>query len=281
MTHCTLHVFTQYYTDTITDQKQAGLLRRSTREGQQQTPSCPTPRDGRDGLTGPQGPQGTAGTPGTPGTSGRDGLQGQKGEKGEEGTRGPQGPQGTPGLGGVTYTRWGRTTCPQVEGTSTVYEGLTAGPAHTETGGGSNYICVVKDVLYHQEATTANQNFAYLYGAEYEMYNGQALTRVFQQNPPCAVCEVMTRSKHLMIPGTYECPSGWTTEYSGWLVSEYRGHKGRTMYVCLDKYPETVDGEQRDTNGALMYHVEVECNRGLPCPPYDDRKELSCVVCTK
>ena len=59
------------------------------------------------------------------------------------------------------------------------------------------------------------------------------------------------------------------------------GHKGRTMYVCLDKYPETVDGEQRDTNGALMYHVEVQCNRGLPCPPYDDRKELSCVVCTK
>ena len=133
MTHCTLHVFTQYYTDTITDQKQAGLMRRSTREGQQQTSSCPTPRDGRDGLTGPQGPQGTAGTPGTPGTHGRDGLQGQKGEKGEEGTRGTQGPQGTPGLGGVTYTRWGRTTCPQVEGTSTVYEGLTAGADYQET----------------------------------------------------------------------------------------------------------------------------------------------------
>ena len=140
---------------------------------------------------------------------------------------------------------------------------------------------MVKDALYHQEATTANQNFGYLYGAEYEMHNGQALTRVSQQNPPCAVCEVMTRSKQLMIPGTYECPSGWTTEYSGWLVSEYHGHKGRTMYVCLDKYPETVDGEQRSTNGALMYNVEVQCNRGLPCPPYDDRKELSCVVCTK
>ena len=228
-------------------------MRRSTREGQQQTPSCPTPRDGRDGLTGPQGPQGTAGTPGTPGTPGRDGLQGQKGEKGEEGTRGPQGPQGTPGLGGVTYTRWGRTTCPQVEGTSTVYEGLTAGAHYIHTGGGSNYICVVKDALYHQEATTANQSYAYLYGAEYEMQNGQTLTRVFEQNPPCAVCEVMTRSK---------------------------GHK-RTMYVCLDKYPETVDGEQRSTNGALMWIVEVQCNRGLPCPPYDDRKELSCVVCTK
>ena len=96
------------------------------------------------------------------------------------------------------------------------------------------------------------------------MWNGQALTRVGNQNPPCAVCEVSTRSKHLMIPGTYDCPNGWTTEYSGWLVSGAYGHKARTMYVCLDKYPDTVDGEGRSTNGALMYHVEVQCNRGIP-----------------
>jgi hypothetical protein len=53
------------------------------------------------------------------------------------------------------------------------------------------------------------------------------------------------------------------------------------MFVCLDKYPDTVDGEARGTDGALMYHVEVECNYGIPCEPYDNRKEMSCVVCTK
>ena len=53
------------------------------------------------------------------------------------------------------------------------------------------------------------------------------------------------------------------------------------MFVCLDKDPEAIPGHQHNTNGALMYHVEAECTVGLPCVPYDNRKELSCVVCTK
>ena len=60
---------------------------------------------------------------------------------------------------------------------------------------------------------------------------------------PCAVCEVSTRSKHIMVPGTYECPSGWLVEYSGWLMTGHYGHKGRHEFVCLDKDPETVPGE--------------------------------------
>ena len=234
--HNTTHVHDVYFTHTlytVGQKKSVRLFKRASSDNQQQTQCCSTPRDGRDGLTGPQGPQGLAGTPGTPGTPGRDGLRGQKGEKGMEGPRGQQGPQGTPGLGGVTYTRWGKKNCSQVEGTTTVYEGITAGAEHLETGGESNYICLVKDGKYHREATKANQNYGYLYGAEYKMFNGQVLTRVDNQNSPCAVCEVSTRSKHLMIPGTYDCPDGWTTEYSGWLVSEHYTHKGRTMYVCL------------------------------------------------
>ena len=63
-------------------------------------------------------------------------------------------------------------------------------------------------------------------------------------------------------------------------MSGHYGQKGRTMYTCLDKHPDVIPGELRNTNGALMYHVEVECNRGIPCPHYSDTKELSCVVCT-
>ena len=36
------------------------------------------------------------------------------------------------------------------------------------------------------------------------------------------------------------------------------------MYVCLDKYPDTVDGEGRGTDSALMYHVEAACSYGIP-----------------
>ena len=168
-----------------------------------------------------------------------------------------------------------------MQGTELVYDGLTAGSWYDHTGGGANYICAVKDAKYYAGATTANHGYSLLYGAEHQISNRQALTGLDNQNIPCAVCEVSTRSKHLMVPGTYECPTGWTEEYRGWLMAGYHGHKGRNMFVCLDKDPEAVPGHQHNTGGALMYHVEAECNKGLPCGPYDNRKELSCVVCTK
>ena len=167
-----------------------------------------------------------------------------------------------------------------MQGTELVYDGLTAGSSYEHTGGGANYICAVKDAKYHPGATTVNRGWVTLYGAEYETKLGQALDGLANQNIPCAVCEVSTRSKHLMVPGTYECPTGWTQEYSGWLMSAYQGYK-RTMFVCLDKDPQTVPGHQHQTEGTVMYHVEAECTVGLPCGPYDNRKELSCVVCTK
>ena len=54
----------------------------------------------------------------------------------------------------------------------------------------------------------------------------------------------------------------------------------RNSFECVDKDPESIPGSAADTNGALFYHVEGVCN-GLPCPPYDPQKELTCAVCTK
>ena len=46
---------------------------------------------------------------------------GKPGPIGVPGPPGPQGPAGADG-GGVTYVRWGRTTCPEVEGTEMIYD---------------------------------------------------------------------------------------------------------------------------------------------------------------
>ena len=167
-----------------------------------------------------------------------------------------------------------------MHGTEYVYDGITAGSWYTHTGGGSNYICLVKDPKYPTQATTSSTNW--IYGSEYQTH-GEALNRVADHNPPCVACHVTTRSAQLMIPGTDQCPGGWTLEYAGWLVSEHYGHKGRTMYVCLDKDAEILRGEEASTNGALMYHAVVEClgRYGIPCPPYVNQKDLACAVCTK
>ena len=172
--------------------------------------------------------------------------------------------------------------CPNVTGTELVYEGLTAGSHFQHQGGGANYICAASgdDAEYHPEATTRNLGDSVLYSVEYETRGGQALTDLYEHNAPCAMCEVSSRSKQIMIPGRFTCPDTWTVEYSGWLVADYHGYH-RTMHICLDKTPETVPGAAADNDGALFYHVEADCNTGLPCPSYDERKELSCVVCTK
>ena len=242
-------------------------------------------RDGRDGLPGPPGPAGPPGPPGTPGIAAID-LHYPQPPTTDTPTTPPTTssttlpPPPVTTSSGVGYIRWGRTTCPTVHGTEYVYDGITAGSWYTHTGGGSNYICLVKDPKYPPQAATSSTNW--IYGTEYET-GGSALSRVNQHNAPCAACHVTTRSAQLMIPGTDQCPGGWTLEYAGWLVSGHYSHKGRTMFVCLDKDAEVLRGEEASTDGAVMYHAVVGCygRYGIPCPPYVNQKDLACAVCTK
>ena len=81
-----------------------------------------------------------------------------------------------------------------------------------------------------------------------------------------------------MIPGKTQCPASWREEYQGYLMSARHTHQ-RTLFECVDGEPENIRGSAANTDGALFYHVEADCN-GLPCGPYDPQKELTCVVCT-
>ena len=119
-----------------------------------------------------------------------------------------------------------------------------------------------------------------IYGAEYETYGQPPLGHVNQHNVPCAVC-CTSRSKLFMLPGKSTCPTTWTMEYSGYLMTAYYTNSNSVKtYECVDKDPESIPGSSATTEGALFYHVEATCN-GLPCPPYDPQKELTCAVCTK
>ena len=64
-------------------------------------------------------------------------------------------------------------------------------------------------------------------------------------------------------------------------MSDRYVHKGRMEFVCVDKDPEAIPGLGSDINAALLHPVSVECNFGIPCPPYVEPKDLACVVCTK
>lgn len=105
---------------------------------------CPSSGDrGLSGLKGSRGAAGIPGENGEPGIPGRAGIKGDKGEAGEatcyvteRGRRVEKScfeaasyqdtdrDQSGEGGGGLTYIRWGRTTCP-VGGATIVYSGKT------------------------------------------------------------------------------------------------------------------------------------------------------------
>ena len=212
---------------------------------------------------------------------GRDGLPGRDGAPGPTGPPGAAGPQGQHGLagpqsGGTIYIRWGKSSCPGISGTERVYEGIAAGSFYNE-GGGSNYLCLPKVPQYKSDLKyrSAVDNHAQIHGVEY----GGPIQGSHNHQAPCAVCHVSTRSTVLIIPAWYSCPQNWTTEYYGYLMSEARWNK-RTSFVCVDEDMETVPGTAADTDGAIFFHVEANCN-GPPCEPYNNHQELNCVVCTK
>ena len=153
-------------------------------------------------------------------------LRGRDGLTGRDGVPGAQGPTGPPS-GGVTYTRWGKSSCPQIQGTELIYSGITGGTHYTHAGGGANHLCMPHDPEYSTTLTyrAGAQEHANVYGSEYEA----PIQGTRNHEIPCAVCYVSTRPTVLMIPAKASCPPTWTREYYGYLMTENKGHKRSTL----------------------------------------------------
>ncbi|XP_014779273.1 uncharacterized protein LOC106875578 [Octopus bimaculoides] len=189
-----------------------------------------------------------------------------------------------PGPGSL-YTRWGRTTCPR--NSILIYDGVVGGQFYTEGGGGSNLLCLPNDPIW-ANYTTEVEAAGRIYGSEYQLdtyptkklFSFANTKEIHEHNVPCAVCLTQLSAVVMMLPARTKCYSGWKTEYSGYLMSERFDHPGRHEYVCVDHAPEADPAGYRDENGALLYFVQAICG-SLPCPPYFNGQELTCVVCSK
>ena len=272
-------------------------------EGEKGIPGPPGPT----GLTGPPGTKGQKGfkgetryqeikgekgMPGLPGPTGRPGTMGHKGGKGELGYQGPPGPRGYTGPqgysgppgppgskanAGTVYVRWGHNQCPF--GAQLVYSGRVGGSHFRQSGGGSNPQCLPLNPNYLTTQTARTGLVADMHGAEYETKPFSFSNRVHDHVVVCAVCYVSRSAVH-MIPARYTCPTGWTTEYYGYLMAECWSHN-RSQYTCVDKVFKTVFGTGADRDGLTFYPVQARCTGSLLCPPFEETKVLSCAVCTK
>lgn len=148
---------------------------------------------------------------------------------------------------------------------------------YTQPGGGTEYLCLPDDPQYLEVVDDLQGTRARIYGAEYESGSDAPRFRdMYEHNIPCFVEE---RSNKIMIPAKIECPSSWTREYYGYLMSANHGHTHQSSFECMDLEAESIAGENANTDGALFYFTEVLCN-GFDCPPYENGGETTCVACT-
>ena len=181
----------------------------------------------------------------------------------------------------MSYTRWGRTTCPGTEHTELVYRGTTVGSAFNEAGS-TDYLCLHSQPQFLR--TTAGQQTwrGKLYATEYDSVDSPpALGNVFRHDAPCSVCYSPSRSTKITVPGRITCPSSWTKEYHGYLMgADYHAPRGSRSPVCVDVNSESIPGTAGHQLKSLFYFYETTC-LGIDCPPFADGAETTCVVCTK
>ena len=170
----------------------------------------------------------------------------------------------------VTYIRWGNTTCPY--GANTIYKGVAVGGRHDQATSPSNLMCLPPTWMTYSNDKGAQYP---VYAVEYRA--GGAINHAEYCNMPCALCEATGRGDKIMIPSHYVCPGGWHKEYNGYIMAGNHGHKGGSMYECIDEHLEQITGSGSGETVHLLYTVYATGSY----VPHNSSYSLSCVVCTK
>ena len=182
---------------------------------------------------------------------------------------------------GSVYTRWGRKSCPA--NTDLIHTGQAASSYYSHAGGGANTICLfdgaTSQYLNYNDGDNAG---ALLYGVTYQTsgYGLNTFKAVHTHRVPCAVCFAGDVYSTAMVPATVSCPTGWLSQYSGYLFSAYYTHR-KEDWLCVDKNPES-NGRYGSIQAGI-YPTEIECGSikcGSTITEYLSNHELTCVLCT-
>ena len=120
--------------------------------------------------------------------------------------------------------------------------GAMGGGYYSHTGGGTNFVCLTNNPIY-DKYQSGWQVRAAIYGTEYQTSSFPGLLgTLHNHDAPCAVCYVRSRGSEVMIPGTNKCPSGWTREYYGYLMTSHYDHAHPSEFVCVDAMPRLCQG---------------------------------------
>ncbi|XP_071145713.1 uncharacterized protein [Mytilus edulis] len=182
----------------------------------------------------------------------------------------------SPTQSGAVYIRWGKKTCPQLNGTELIYSGTVGGGWYGRTSSPAELLCLPHDPDFvTKDSATKNPDwFSSLYGAEYQSGSGPN-----DHDVPCAVCRASHSASVIMIPGKTSCYTGWKTEYFGRMAASANYQKASSQYTCLDENPDALEAGGENKDGYQFFVVRAVCG-SLRCPPFYDTALLTCVVCS-
>ena len=160
--------------------------------------------------------------------------------------------------------------------------GLAAAGYYNSAGASSNYHCLPETPHYDAFQSGTSSYRGYMYSVEYYTSDFSPFTALHGHDAPCALCRVEHRGTVTTIPALMSCPQGWTREYHGYLMGERHNHARAGQAVCVDREPEMVPGTVTYAAGAFFFAIEARCDGdgNLPCAPYTQEHELTCVVCS-
>ena len=160
------------------------------------------------------------------------------------------------------------------------FSGIVSKAPSSSSGGGNNHLCL----SLNPDSATADDAFrneAYITGVVYQETASEFIPAELRLQPvPCAVCEVQQRAV-VMVPGSRSCGEGWRVEYEGVLMSEANAGQS-SNFVCVSRDMQGLAHAERNDNGEAgqLHVVEAKCGT-LPCPPFAQGQDVSCVVCSK
>ncbi|XP_067950048.1 short-chain collagen C4-like [Watersipora subatra] len=263
-------------------------------DGMDGTPGQPG-RNGMDGRAGPPGEDGMIGLPGQPGAQGMTGAPGEPGLPGAPGVPGPDGPPGQPGLPGrsgdsgsstgSSFVQWGSHECPQ--NADNLYRGYAAAANPGSGRGGSTELeCLNLSPEWYASSVSNLNTQTKIVAAKFALGDFSGIFDEAADNSviACAVC-ITTRAPAIMLPGRFNCSSGWIKEYDGYLMASSPLQDEvffSSRNYCVDKNPDYFTGHN-DANGMKLTFVQAgSCFGGLePCNVYTENHLLACVVCSK
>ena len=167
-----------------------------------------------------------------------------------------------------------------------LFAGFVGGSSYTDTGAAVDHLCLTNDPQWGIYDSKVNAH-PFIGGALFDIGYIRVRNSLFDfdkydhRQVACFVCMKRRKVSTIMIPARNDCYGNWIKDYNGYLYTGHYTHSAASEYICMDETPDVLSKSSTWNGKKILYPVEVNYNGAIPCPPYVNGREVTCVVCSR